>query len=455
MSLTELISDHVSGFEPGALPAPTRHATRRALLDAVGVMLGASGISAEVQPFRRIAAREAGAGPARLIGGTARVPVQSAALANGALGHALDFGDVYDAGTAHPNAALVPALLALCDAEPQIDRDRLLSAMAIGSDLACRLSHTPLVPIEERGWYPPPLFGTLGAAAGCAHLLGLTPRETADAIGLAWCQVTFPAAIKYDGTSHVRAVREGFAARAAVAGALLAREGVAGFAAPLEGPGGFFATHVGGYDDAPLRDGLGRVFYGDRVSFKPWPSCRGTHAYIAATLDLRTRLGVPPEAIVAIEAVIGPVQEMLVEPRAAKIAPDSAIQAKFSIPFTVAYAWQHGRVDLESFDEAARADPAVLALAAKVTATRHPDWTRAHAAAGGLIVMLADGTRHESMVLAAPGGPESPLDDATLVAKFVACATRAAMPLAPAEAETLALRLLACGGRASAGTLLD
>lgn len=454
MPLTEAITAHIAGFDPMALPIATAHATRRALLDAIGVMLAASGISEEARPFRLLAASEDGAGPSRLIGGSEHVPVQSAALANGALGHALDFGDVYDAGTAHPNAALVPALLALCDAEPTIRKDRLLSAMALGSDLACRLSHTPLVPIEERGWYPPPLFGTLGAAAGCAHLLGLSPRQTADAISLAWCQVTFPAAIKYDATSHVRAVREGFAARAAVAGALLARAGVAGFAAPLEGPGGFFATHVGDYDDGPLRDGLGLVFFGDRVSFKPWPSCRGTHAYIAAALDLKAR-GIAPEAIVSIEAVIGPVQEMLVEPRAAKIAPDTAIHAKFSIPYTVATAWMHGQVGLDSFDEAARADRAVRALAAKVVVRRHPDWTRRHAASGGLIVTLTDGSQREAMIMAAPGGPDSPLDDATLIAKFAACAARAATPCDRDRAATLTARILCADGTASASALLD
>jgi 2-methylcitrate dehydratase PrpD len=153
--------------------------------------------------------------------------------------------------------------------------------------------------------------------------------------------------------------------------------------------------------------------------------------------------------------VIGAVQEMLVEPRAAKITPGSAIHAKFSIPFTVAHAWIHNAVDLDSFDEGARTDTAVLALAAKVVAVRNPDWTRAHAASGGLVVTLTDGTRYEAMVMAAPGGPDKPLDDATLVDKFVACANRAAAPLGTSQAEALAARILATGGKASASRLLD
>lgn len=455
MSLSESIAAHVAGFAPDSLPVSTSHATRRALLDAVGVMLAASGLSDEARPFRTLAATEAGAGPARLLGSDARVPVQTAAFANGALAHALDFGDTYDAGPAHPGAALVPALLALCDADPSIDRRRLISAMALGSDLTCRLSHTPRAPMERRGWYPPPLIGTLGAAAGCAHLLGLTARQTADAIGLAWCQVTFPAAIKYDATSHVRAIREAFAARASVSGALLARGGVRGFSAPLEGEGGFFAVHVGDHDDAPLRDDLGRIFYGDRVSFKPWPSCRGTHAYIQAGLALRRRFAIDPRAIASVEVVIGPVQEMLVEPRATRIAPLTAIDAKFSIPFTLASALVHDTVDLDSFAPAARTDPAVLALAEKVVARRHPDWSRAHAAAGGVVLIMSDGGRHEMMVEQARGDPGQPMSDADLTAKFVACAARAEVPLDADAAYALASRILSGELEASAMTLLD
>ncbi len=455
MSLSETIAAHIAGFAPERLPEASSHATRRALLDALGVMLAASGLSDEARPVRTLAASEAGAGPSRLLGGALRVPVQSAAFANGALAHALDFGDTYDAGPAHPGAALVPALLALCDADPMIDRRRLISAMALGSDLTCRLSHTPVAPMEARGWYPPPLIGTLGAAAGCAHLLGLDARQTADAIGLAWCQVTFPAAIKYDAASHVRAIREAFAARAAVSGALLARGGVRGFAAPLEGAGGFFAVHVGAYDEAPLRDDLGRILYGDRVSFKPWPSCRGTHAYIQAGLALRQRFAIDPGMIASIEVIIGPVQEMLVAPRATKIAPLTAIDAKFSIPFTLASALVHGTVDLDSFAPAARTDPAVLALAAKIVPRRHPDWTRAHAAAGGVVLTMADGRRHEMMVDQARGDPGQPMSDDDLIAKFVACATRAELPLGAEAASALAARILTEDLDASATTLLD
>ena len=455
-ALSSIIAGHVASFPGDALPIGAQHAARRALLDAYGVMLAASGLSEEAAPFARRARAAAESGPARLIGHGLRVPLETAALANGALAHALDFGDTFDAGPAHPHAALVPALLALADAEPAIDGARFVAALALGGDLACRLSLAAGAALDARGWYSPAALGLIGAAAGCGYLLGLDADGVRNAIGLALCQASFPAAIKYDPASHVRAVREGFAARAAVTGALLAREGVAAFAAPLEGPCGFFAQHAGGTPETDaLLDGLGRVFLGQHVSFKPWPSCRGTHAYIEAALRLREAHAFDPGDIVKVEVVIGPVQTMLCEPRISRIAPTSAIDAKFSIPFTLATALIARAVTLDSFDVAARADRAILALAARVAPRLHPDWGRAQAASGIVTLELADGRTLTAEVMQAAGHPDHPLSDEALVEKFVACAGRAARPMAPEQAAILARRILILGTGDSVARLFD
>jgi 2-methylcitrate dehydratase PrpD len=97
----------------------------------------------------------------------------------------------------------------------------------------------------------------------------------------------------------------------------------------------------------------------------------------------------------------------------------------------------------------------VLALAEKVVARRHPDWSRANAAAGGVVLIMADGGRHEMMVEQARGDPGQPMSDADLTAKFIACATRAEAPRDADAANALASRILSGGLEASAMTLLD
>jgi 2-methylcitrate dehydratase PrpD len=452
MSVSERIGAAVAETAAHSVPASTDRATRRALLDALGVMLAATTLAPEAAPYRARALL-GGGGTARLLGGrTAEAAI--AALANGALAHALDYGDTYDAGPAHPNAALVPALLALADADRSITFGRMLAAMAAASDLACRLSRAPARPYEKGGWYPPPLFGSVAAAAGCAALLGLRGAGVVAAMGLAMCGASFPGEIKHDPSSGLRAVREGFAARAAVEASLLAQAGARGFAAPLEGAGGFFALYGGGgWREEVLFDALGERFLGDEVSFKPWPSCRGTHPYIEAALTMGD--GVDLAAVERIEAETGPVQMMLIEPHATKIAPDTAIGAKFSIPYTVACALVDGAVTLDSFAPARLADLRVRAVAAKVVERRNPDWSRAQAASGALTVVLETGERREVRVMQALGHPDRPLSEEALVAKFVDCAARATVALDERSALAVAALVLDGAPGQPAAAIMD
>lgn len=436
--LSRRIAAHIAGLTLDAVPPATHHATRRALLDAIGVMLGASGLGDDALPYRAHAA--ATPGPARLIGLDHRSTPALAALANGALAHALDYGDTFDAGPAHPHAALAPALLALADTRPEIDVGTLLTALAAGGDLACRLSLAPARPYEEGGWYPPPLVNLIAGAAACARLLGLEADGVRHAMGLALVQGAFPGIIKYDPTSPMRGMREAFVARASVEAALLAEAGARGFDAPLEGKAGFFEVYGGGAPGAALTNGLGERFLGAEVSFKPWPACRGTHPYIEAALALRDRINLA--AIDRIEAETGPIQEMLIRPLDAKAAPTRPVEAKFSIPWTVGAALVHGVVTLDSFSLEALDDPQVRAVAARVVGRRNPGWGRAQAASGSLTIHLRDGTLLTHSVSQAAGHPDRPMTDSDLIAKFARCAAHAATPITGPEAEALAAHIL-------------
>lgn len=450
-ALSQRIAAHIAGLTPAALPPPIRHATRRALLDAIGVMLAASGLAQDAQPYRRHA--RAVSGQARLIGSEGRSTSALAALANGSLAHALDFGDTFDAGPAHPHAALVPALLALADERPHLDLGMLVVALAAGGDLACRLSLAPARPYEDAGWYPPPLVNLVASAAACARFIGLSADGIRHAMGLAMLQGAFPGEIKYDASSPLRGLREGFVARAAVEAALLAEAGAEAFHAPIEGKAGFLAVYGGGYDGDVMLDGLGTRFYGAEVSFKPWPACRGTHPYIEAALALRP--SVPLDRIECIEAETGPVQEMLIHPLAVKARPTRPVEAKFSIPWVIALALVEGEVTLRSFLPDRMANSSVQELADKVAEVRNPAWGREHAASGSLTIRMKDGGHVTHAVPRAAGHPDEALADAVLVSKFVDCAGFAAKPLSRSDAAMLAKRILNGPQDLPAGSLLD
>jgi 2-methylcitrate dehydratase PrpD len=435
--ISDAVCAHIAAARFEALPPATIEAAKRVLLDASGVMLGASSAS-EAAPFIDFAAGQ-GSGPCTILGTGRTASAPLAALANGAMAHALDFEDAFDLAPGHPNASLVPALIALSQLEGGVDGRRFLTALAVGGDLACRIGLAVGTALDPGGWYPPPIVAAYGAVAGAASLLGLDASATRDALSVMLCQATMPGEIKHSAGTELRAVREGFPAQAAVTSALLARGGVTGFEEPLEGKGGFFSLFArGDYDAEHLLDGLGEQFWIEQLTFKPWPSCRGTHAAVELALGLRTEHDLAPQDIAEIKVGVDGLQRMLIEPLARKQAPATAIDAKFSLPYCVAVALVRGAVDLDSFGPEMLRDSAILGVAATVEGrfTERPTWH--HGGGGALEIVLRDGRRLASEVYNALGCPDRPLSDAALRAKFVACAERAARPVATDKALALA-----------------
>jgi 2-methylcitrate dehydratase PrpD len=441
--LTATLCRHIAQSRYENIPAASLGAARRVVLDATGVMLAASGLCPEIAPFVNIA-RSGGDGPSTILGFGDTVPAPMAAFANGAMAHALDFEDAFDPAPCHPNAATIPAAIAIAQACGPVAGTDFLCAIAVGCDLVCRMSLSLRQTMEQSGWYPPPILGAFGATAAASRLLGLTADQTRDALSLALCQATAPGEIKHSEGTVIRAVREAFPAQASVLSALLAREGVKGFEEPLEGQDGFFRLFVDGhYDCGDLLENLGSRYHVERLSFKPWPACRGTHAYIELALQLAKRHQFDWREIESVNVVSGSVQRMLLEPVDRKQAPRTVIDAKFSIPFTLAVALVQGDVTLDAFNEATLRDPHILALARRVQSEVRPEWGRDQAAAGALSLRLRDGRLLSASVEQALGHPDSPLSTALLLEKFISCCRHAARPIDSEAAANMAQQILA------------
>jgi 2-methylcitrate dehydratase PrpD len=449
--LTGLYAD----LKYSGLSAAARHAAKRVLLDATGVMLAASGMGREVDGFVALA-RDMGEGPCRIAGTGHKVSPVMAALANGAMAHALDYEDAFDLAPGHPNASLVPALLALAQSRGPVDGPRFITSLVAGCDLACRMGLALRQKMELGGWYPPPILAGHGATLGAAHLLGLDARQMADALSLALCQVTMPGEIKHSERTVIRAIREAFPAQAAVQAALLAERGLAGFEQPLEGKAGFFALYAGGkFEAAVLLAPFAGRFWIEQLTFKPWPSCRGTHPFIEMALATKVQHGFDAGQVESIVVGVGPMQRMLVEPLARKRAPEVAIDAKFSVPFCTASAMVNGAVGLDSFGPEELRDPAVLALAGKIEFEQPPEAELWRGDAGTLTIILKDGRRFDAALDRARGTADNPLSDVQMIGKFVDCAARAARPLTSGEADELAGRILSLEECSDVGALFQ
>jgi len=349
-----------------------------------------------------------------------------AAFANGSMAHALDFEDVHDRAPVHPNAASVPAALAVAESTGRVSGRDLLTALVLGSDLVCRLglalNENPL----EQGWYIPPVLGAFGATAAACKLLNATAEQVVDAFSLTLCQATCSAELTQSPHSVVRSIRDAFSAKAGVLSALLAQRGVRGFDRPIEGGAGLFSLYSrGNYDPSALTNELGRTFEGANVSFKPWPSCRGTHSYIDAVLQILETDGLDPGEVQGIKIEVSPVNKMLCEPEENKKSPATAIDAKFSLPFVIATALLRRRVMLDDFSPQALADQDVLEMARKVTYEVDTGLTLKEAVQGYVQIETKEGLLSRR-VDSPSGHPHNPVSQEALVGKFQDCARHAA-----------------------------
>src|SRR5204862_5565974 len=135
---------------------------------------------------------EAGGNPqASVIASAAKLPAISAALVNGAAGHALDYDDVNLAMPGHPSVAILPGLLALAEVRKSSGRD-VIAAFVAGYETACRIGLAMRPGHYGRGFHATGTVGAFGAAAACARLLGLDAAGMARALGIAGTQAAGP-----------------------------------------------------------------------------------------------------------------------------------------------------------------------------------------------------------------------------------------------------------------------
>jgi len=409
------------------IPREVAAVTKRSLLDAIGVILAAGKLGEGCKQFVALAIEQGGKKESTILGFDAKVPACMAAFANGSMSHALDFEDTHDIALVHPNAAAIPAALAVSERIGDVRGKDFIAAVTLGSDLVARLGLAFKENAVEYGWYMPPILEAFGATTTAGKLLKLDAEQIRNAFSLTLCQATCSAELIYSSDSMIRAVRDSFSAKAGLLSALLAKKGITGFQQPFEGKAGLFNNYSRGkWDRRLLTKDLGKIFEGANVSFKPWPSCRGTHAYIDATLRILEEHPLKPAEIKAFNLTVNSMNKMLCEPLENKKNPVTAIEAKFSLPFTVATAIVHGKVTLDHFNRRALSDPVVLELARKVSYRVDEKLSLRQATQGSLQIETQNGGTYSKSSEFPCGHPDNPMSEEAFLSKFMDCAKHSA-----------------------------
>jgi 2-methylcitrate dehydratase PrpD len=435
------VAEGLAAFAVAGTPIPAAVRERLALhlLDVVGCGLAAVGTGTAAHAGA-VASAQGGTPEASLLGAGGRVPAALGALANGTRCHGLDFDDTHEAGICHASTVVAPAALAMAERNGRSGAEAL-DAYARGCEVAVRVAIAFADGAYPRGFHPTGVCGAFGAAAAAARLEGLDAAATRQALGVVGSFASGLLEYLSDG-SATKPLHAGWAAQAGVQAALLAAAGATGPALVIEGELGLLAAH--GADPAAvgaISDGLGEHWEAAAMSIKPFPACHFAHASTWAAAELVAEQALAPRDIAEIVVRIPPAgEQMVVDPIAAKRRPRTPYDAKFSLPFTVAHHIVHGGLGLDAFSPTAIADPAVLALAGRVSAEplRAADGEVSRFG-GGARVRTAAGAEHDRLLPYAPGSPGNPLDDAAVEAKFRANA-RLALDEARTDALARALR---------------
>jgi 2-methylcitrate dehydratase PrpD len=412
IAVAELLAKRIAAV--GALPDAVRAKCEETTIDVIGLCLAARHedyVKAALDGWDDD-------GPCTAVGHARTLSAAGAAFVNGTAAHGEDFDDTFEGGPVHAGAVLVPAVLAACERRGG-DGAAALKGIAVGIETMCRLSTVAPTRAHKAGFHPTAVFGAAGAAAGVATALGLTQKQTVDALGIVGSMASGIIEYLAEGTWTKR-MHAGWAAQSGLRAALLARAGFSGPRTVFEGAHGLFhgfANTLDG-DYGALTGDFGQRWVTETLAFKPYPCGTMTHPYIDCARRLGARIKADDVKDIVCDVGEGTVHRLW-EPLAAKQRPPNGYAGKFSQPYCIATGFIRGNVGLADFTDQAVQDKALLALAGKVRYRIDPDNPYPRNFTGHIKVTLNDGTVVEERQPHMRGGAHEPLSRQDIEDKFM------------------------------------
>ena len=357
MGATETIAKWIVNTNYEDIPPEAIRVANESCFDLLGVILAGS-----VQPVGQIIQKyvsNQGAAPeATILSGGGQSTLANAALANGTMGHALDYDDF--GGFGHPTVAIFPALLAIGEHSGSTGRD-LLEAYVVGCEVGLALQHTTKYKQMDKGFHSTAVIGRLACTAACAKLLNLDEYQTTMALGMAGSMAS---GLIHNFGTMTKPLHAGLTGRDGVTAVQLAQMGLTAGDQVVEHPFGFAATVLGEgiYDLDDMADNLGKPFRTqDALIIKKYPCCGGNHAMLDSLFSLMrdNDFGVDDVANAEIDQSYYSVVMLYQE-------PEDELKGKFSAKYNVAAALVDGEVKVDTFTQEKIGDPVINEAMGKV-----------------------------------------------------------------------------------------
>mgnify|MGYP003627491229 FL=1 len=412
MNSIQAISDFVLARPEDRIPeAVLRHAGLL-LLDTLGVCAAATPMAAGVIARNGAAAMYAagaGADSAPMLFDGRRVSLPGAVFAAATQTDNLDAHDGFNPTKGHVGVVAMPALLALAEGHDLGGR-QALAALVVGYEIAGRAAMALHGTVSD--YHTSGAWNALGVVAMAARIRGQGRDQLRDGLGIAEFHGPRSQMMREIANPTMLHDGSGWGAMAGMSAALLAEAGFTGAPAiTLEAP-----------EVAPFWADLGQHWQTPLHYIKPYPICRWAHAPIDAARGLCADHKITAEQIEAIH-----IRSFFNAVQLISGMPETTSQAQYSLAFAVAAQSVNGHIGVAQITGDALADARVARLVARTTSEVAPEHEVRYPLErwADVTITLTDGRLLHSGPVHARGGPENPLTQAQIEAKFMAFAAPA------------------------------
>jgi 2-methylcitrate dehydratase PrpD len=433
MGVLDIVTKHLVETKYEALPLEIVEATKKQILDMLGVTVAGStaSISGEIKELVCLVKDWGGKEESSILAFGGRVPAPNAALVNGTLCARLDFDDTSVQYGGHPSRATVPTAFAIAEHQSGINGKELITATALGHDLGCRIAASALG--AEESLYTITNFFSAAATAG--RILGLNNEKMKYALSFAFHQIC--GARGGDGSAKsasVKGLTDGLICKAGIVSALLAERGFCldwDILDPNNKNNFFKRYHNGAYSPSRLIADLGKIFAGAKTSQKEFPCCHGQQMALKATLDLIKENNIKADEVEkVIFHVTAPDYLWLAHPVEKKRNPENIIQTQFSLYWGIASAIVYGEVGIKNFSIEALKDVRIPKMVRKIYGKPDIELKEKKGLTPAIVeVINKDGKVYAKQVDCLFGSPEKPMSFADVAMKFRHCCEYSIKPV--------------------------
>lgn len=405
--VTRILARHLAAFRYEDLPPEVVSAARRGVLDWLGCALAGSRhptLDILVSVLREVDSQS----QFTMLGRGGKTGLLSAALANGQMGHVLDYDDTHMGGVVlHASSPILAALLPLAEMSGAGGAD-LIAAYAAGFEAGVRIGQAS--PGHHKGgWHLTGTLGTLAASAASAKLLNLSERQIVHALGVGGTQA---AGMQQNRGTMSKSFHAGKAASNGILAAKLAQRNFDSSDEIIEGNRGFCRI----YSDVALPRAviseLGQRWEIVHNGHKPYACGVVLHPAIDALVGIGKQVEIDAPNVSQVELRVHP----LVLSITGVVEPRTGLKSKFSIYHSAAVALRDGTAGVAQYTDSCAVDPEIVALRKKVVA--HADASLNNDEAYARVVV--GGQTYECHVEHATGTTANPMSDDAIRSKFMA-----------------------------------